>query len=415
MKTLRLLILAVTLMIGTNLNAQLVFNNGGIMVINDCYLVINDIDTAGIVQTGTGGLIITDDENDIVKWNLFYGTGQFVVPFGTASLAQIPFTADITSAGFAFSGTPHYLFKTYPTGVGNTPWPTGVTGINHVSGSNDSAYMADRYWVIDQVGYTIAPEANYTFTYEDPEDIKVGNTITEANLRTQYWTGSYWDWKPKGSGDPSANEVKVDNVTWSAPWVLVDYTHPLPVELTYFDAEWNNKQHTEVRTFWETATEIDNDHFDVERSTDGVNFVKIGEVASKGASTTTQNYEFMDTDPVKGGISYYRLKQVDIDGTFEYSHIVVLADDTEITEVVNVWPNPTTDRINVLVNATEAETAAIYLFGVDGRLFQTYDVNFEEGANVMEINTSSLASGEYFINIVLTNNEVRTKSFLIQR
>ncbi len=94
----------------------------------------------------------------------------------------------------------------------------------------------------------------------------------------------------------------------------------LPVELLYFYVE---KATNGALLSWETATEINNDYFDVEWSTDGINFESIGQVQGAGTTTEVQSYEFLHDNPVNGN-NYYRLKQMDFDEVFEYSNIVLL-------------------------------------------------------------------------------------------
>ena len=97
----------------------------------------------------------------------------------------------------------------------------------------------------------------------------------------------------------------------------ISYT-PLPVELMSFTGmEYQN----EIQLNWTTATEVNNDYFEVERSLDAVHFDIIGKVAGGGTSSEVLKYQLIDPSPV-AGINYYRLKQVDYDGTFEYSFIL---------------------------------------------------------------------------------------------
>lgn len=93
---------------------------------------------------------------------------------------------------------------------------------------------------------------------------------------------------------------------------------PLPVELTFFRAEI-----IEGKTVltWQTSSEENNSGFEVERSTDGENFETIGLIEGNGTTLEVQNYTYIDNDPLDG-INYYRLKQIDFDGMFEYSDLV---------------------------------------------------------------------------------------------
>lgn len=93
----------------------------------------------------------------------------------------------------------------------------------------------------------------------------------------------------------------------------------LPIELLYFNGD-KASCHQNVLT-WATATEINNDHFDIERSLDGINFIKIKEISGAINSLNIKTYNYIDSSP-SNGINYYRLKQVDLDGIYKYADII---------------------------------------------------------------------------------------------
>ena len=110
----------------------------------------------------------------------------------------------------------------------------------------------------------------------------------------------------------------------------------LPAELTKFDAKLNTKN--QVQTSWTTASEANVDHFEIQHSTNGLDFTTIGKVAAKGNSQTSNDYAFMHLRP-SNGINYYRLKINDLDGKFDYSaveSVSVNGDNFEFT----IYPNP---------------------------------------------------------------------------
>jgi len=108
---------------------------------------------------------------------------------------------------------------------------------------------------------------------------------------------------------------------------------PLPVELTSFDA---NVSGAVVVLNWETASEINNDYFQIERSVNGSAWENIGFVEGEGTTTSTTRYEFVDENPLTG-ISYYRLKQVDFDDKFEYSDKVSVERESDFGPYYRVF------------------------------------------------------------------------------
>jgi len=107
----------------------------------------------------------------------------------------------------------------------------------------------------------------------------------------------------------------------------------LPVELLFFDAQVNEKN--QVNLLWATASELNNDYFTVERSTDGGNWEIVEIVAGSGTTSVRTDYQTLDERPNKG-ISYYRLKQIDFDGTISYSNIVSVFVDSEDKQIIKI-------------------------------------------------------------------------------
>ncbi|NLL29182.1 MAG: T9SS type A sorting domain-containing protein [Bacteroidales bacterium] len=118
---------------------------------------------------------------------------------------------------------------------------------------------------------------------------------------------------------------------------------PLPIELLWFTAECEAPN---VTLNWATASESNNDFFTIERSSDCLNFDIIGTVAGAGNSNQTLYYYFKDAN-ANNGMLYYRLKQTDFDGSFEYSKPISVICNDELLEEIKVYPNPVTDELTI--------------------------------------------------------------------
>ena len=160
----------------------------------------------------------------------------------------------------------------------------------------------------------------------------------------------------------------------------------LPVELLYFYAE---KENENVRLDWQTATEINNSHFDVEWSTDGINFEKIGEVAGAGTTNDVQFYDFLHKNPVDGE-NYYRLRQVDFDGKFEYTDVILIEWNGKTVSQWSIYPNPAINYFTI----EASENSTIQLFDISGRLIVEKQISNQD-----RIDVSALANGTYFVRI----------------
>jgi hypothetical protein len=181
---------------------------------------------------------------------------------------------------------------------------------------------------------------------------------------------------------------------------------PLPVELVYFTAYVrNNQAHLE----WLTASEQDNDRFEIERSLDARRFEKIGTVKGKGTTSLESKYQFVDRTPVQGTV-YYRLRQVDFDGEFAYSNIIaVSADGLASNLVTKVYPNPFPDVLKVTLTAPQSQAATLTVYDLNGRRVLSKEVDLEIGVNNMELQLQQLQSGMYILKIVGDGLESTTR------
>ncbi|MCB0489073.1 MAG: T9SS type A sorting domain-containing protein [Cyclobacteriaceae bacterium] len=167
-----------------------------------------------------------------------------------------------------------------------------------------------------------------------------------------------------------------------------DASSPLPVSLVYFEALPANEL---VLVKWKTESELDNEQFTVERSTDAEQWNEVTSVVGAGTSTEVKHYQILDYDPIQGK-SYYRLKQTDFDGKFDYSPIVAV----EFTgrSALFVSPNPTQGLITI--KGQDIGQDQVRVFNAQGiRISPRQYV--EEGR--LQVDLSSFSSGVYIIQV----------------
>jgi len=175
---------------------------------------------------------------------------------------------------------------------------------------------------------------------------------------------------------------------------------PLPIELLSFNATINNAV---VDISWSTASEMNSDHFNIERSADMINITNIATVAAAGVSNTTINYYSVDEHPLTG-VSYYRLKEIDHDGSGTYSNWVAINYNplSEIKEQadVTIYPNPSKSIINIAFNYNPSANMKIDVYDIAGIRVKCNSSNLDnKGNNVFQININDLNNGIYFIHI----------------
>jgi len=167
----------------------------------------------------------------------------------------------------------------------------------------------------------------------------------------------------------------------------------LPIELSNFTAE---KEGSNSMLEWQTVTELHSDYFDIERSPDAEKWETIGKVSAAGDSQAARNYQFRDVAPFSG-TNYYRLKQVDINGSFEYSHVEVVKFEGRITDDVLVYPNPVDEAIYIEYSLDYNTNIQVELFNVTGK--KVFSETYNSAKNNWQIKTDGFPSGTYFLHI----------------
>lgn len=175
---------------------------------------------------------------------------------------------------------------------------------------------------------------------------------------------------------------------------------PMPVELTEFYAAPENNN---VILNWSTATEKNSNLFEIEKSTDGLSFEKIGTENSKainGNSNSQLNYSYKDNAP-SGGTSYYRLKQIDFNGVFEYHPIISVDYEAKNNVKFVVFPNPNMGEFSVDFSGIENEhEVVIEMYSMEGKLVYKNQFMSESMATntVHIVPEEKIQSGQYIVN-----------------
>jgi hypothetical protein len=178
----------------------------------------------------------------------------------------------------------------------------------------------------------------------------------------------------------------------------------LPIELTEFKAEFINSI---VSLSWSTASEMNNDHFVIERSKNGFEFETIQEISGAGTSLELKNYSIIDKYPLDG-LSYYRLKQIDYSGNFSYSTIEYIEANINSNLRIDILPNPSENgRFELIVK--DKEPYEICVYGTTGNLIY-YEICSEE-RKVVDVN--HLDKGIYFLTI-RSNGKFFSKKLMYQ-
>ncbi len=198
--------------------------------------------------------------------------------------------------------------------------------------------------------------------------------------------------------DPELSAITSETAGFG-PLLLPLNNNPLPVEFLFFSASHNKG---DVLLQWATATEETNSHFEIERSTDLVNFEMIDWVEGAGDSKERIDYEFIDYEVqnLKAENIYYRLKQVDYDGKFEYSRTMVARKEGFVPAELTIWPNPFISSVTLSIIADRDQDVNIVIYDLNGREMYAEKRFIYKGNNDVSLERmESIRAGTHLITL----------------
>src|SRR5258706_7268464 len=342
----------------------------------------------GSVTSGGPGSYVEGN----LKRNLTGTAGTYYWPVGTS-------TAGFQLASVQFYGT-HSIGNIlgYFTG---TPVPIQPGPLGPECPTNDFSTMAplnNGYWTLTanaNAGYATYKMTLYNLNYTNSSGANAW-TVLKASTPAGPWTLN-------GNCIVStASATARDNMSGFSVFTSGQSGLPLPVDLLNFDAVIQSE---DVLTTWVTATEVNCDYFVIERSQDGINFEMVGTRRGSGNSSVTLYYSMLDTKPIKG-ISYYRLREVDFDGTDTKSRLVAVSFVN--VNVLIEFPNPA-QTSSIIIGLTTAAEGKVNLEIIDmlGKVQLSELLDVKKGLNeINDYSVRDLPQGAYFIRIKSAGNEI---------
>jgi hypothetical protein len=296
---------------------------------------------------------------------------------------------------------------------------------------NDAMYVMKRSWdVHHQAGgaLTLLAPVNIRFFFDQTEKDAV-TAAAAAYLAAHPGTARPFAWFKTNDGTgafnasmlaatglsgcyllPSATEgtmngvkyVEITGVTGfsgGSAGAGVGAATILPVTLANFRA---TKKQQSIELQWKTASEQNAKLFVVEKSTDGIHFKAMAEVAAVGNSKEAQTYNHADKNPSQGD-NYYRLLLKDNDGSSRHIGNIVKVNFLDANSVVSIYPNPVSDALTVQTSQTEAANLQLRIMDISGQLIQTIEYNVEQGNNSKILDVHTLRAGTYLLQVVDEN------------
>lgn len=274
---------------------------------------------------------------------------------------------------------------------------------NTGSGGDDDGTAAvsylSRYWTVSGNDIT-SPEFSATYQYVDADvNGTEANMVAALRRVVNGSMGPVSDWKNAGTVNPTTNTVSMASGDgFGDMYAMDDEMTRLPIVLLSFTVK---KGETGVELKWITSSELNNDFFTVERSANGIDFEPILYVRGKGTSEETNTYVVVDYEPISGR-NYYRLKQTDFNGSFEYSEVIGMDNDIspEFITPIKIYPNAVLpgDYLTIELSKKGEEEIIIKLFSLEGIEMLEMRKNSDQVVQ-LEIPTN-LKSGVYVLKII---------------
>ncbi len=298
-----------------------------------------------------------------------------------------------------------------------------IFGSNGNSSKTESTWNANvdsqlsREWLFDVNASLNTKTVNLEFTTSDAGVLGLPSGINASDyvlIENDDPTGSSYSKLVTGASSvsSSSNTVSFDGVTLtegnSYTLGTEDKTNsPLPVELTHFKAQ---KAQNQVRLNWATASETNNSHFMVQRK-NGHQWENLGKVEGHGTTTEPREYKFRDQNPKKG-TNYYRLKQVDFDGSFEYSNIKAVRLDASVQDALTILQNPVEQALKLRLQAASNGLYRYTLYRSNGNPVKSGAWQLTKGKHDLRLPMEAQDAGVYYLEVNHNQKRLGTKKIL---
>lgn len=368
-----------------------------------------------ITGNGTYGSVTVDNASGVtinsditINGDLTLKSGLVTVPdnkiltFGTSASANSKNANAYVIGKMKKFGSSSFTFPTgdndhramvqiIPIGASSESWFTASyssTGNEDLANENKVEGLVrvssiDMWDIHGDDGNGNSQKSQIKLFWDDAERSGITNDLSK--LVVAHYTGSRWEIIRQDKSDDGW--ILSREVTSYSPFTFgstVEEEHPLPVTFAAFTGRQDGNS---IVLEWATMSEHNNDYFEIERSTDGVNYVTIGYVDGAGNSNSRIDYTFSDNAPEQGRL-YYRLSQVDFDGTREYADKVVTMTFANNKLAVSIVPNPTSGMFTLQNCGNSGQLVIMTQNGMVVKEFEVTDFN-------LQINIGDLANGIY--------------------
>lgn len=373
-------------------NLEISENNANNVILDQHVSVANDFDFNGNrkFELGNysilflGSASITGENNS--RYFVTNGSGVVQRTLSNATFKEFP--VGITSYN------PCQMNNTGTSDLFSVRVIQNVTDDGSGVGTTTASPVVNRTWMIDEQTSGGSFVDLRLYWNGISEEI---NSFDQGSQFVAHHNNVNWENFGATSGSVSPLFIQKDNISSFSPFTIGSLGgSPLPVELTSFSADCINE--AGIRISWSTASEHNSSHFEVLKSTDGVNWTNIAVVAAAGNSTSHLNYGIVDWEK-SIGMTYYKLMQYDIDGeTKEYGPLSTNCFSLEgIT--LSSYPNPSGNAFFMELESSEELSTEIIITDAQGKVVNIKRVEVSKGSTVYSYEDLNLLPGIYYIQI----------------
>lgn len=375
---------------------QLILEKGELNLNNNTLTVESNAATA-IVKNN--GYIKAEKSASSVKIKTVATGTTYVIPFGYNSSKSIPVQVKI------ISGNGDLSVNTWHTSQDNKPFPNGISSLTYNGKDVSVTDAIDRWFYLSGAGI----KADVTLSYTGTENTLEATKQNSPLMILSFDGSEFKQINATGNGSTSnVSQAEVKNSALGNYWVLsARQSTVLQSAFNVFDAQLQNNK---VVLNWAFNNEQPGDIYTLEKSEDGQSFTDLDDVAGNGSSL----YDYNDPNPLEG-ISYYRVKQMSVSGTYTYSVIRQISYQLHgqaSLEIINVTPNPFSSYFNVEYNTGVKGMMQISLISSNGQIVFTRNEEAEAGNNSFRYTEKGpLPTGTYVLTLTGNKSRVSKKLF----
>jgi hypothetical protein len=270
-----------------------------------------------------------------------------------------------------------------------------------------TASLASGLAAVSPVGsWQVAGAVNGAVSVSIPD---MSAFAVSGDLRLVGWNGAEWIVLGNSATGNTEGSLLSGNVS-SGPAITAlgvgSVNAPLPVTLGMFTVKFEANA---ARLYWETHSEKNNEYFQILRSSNSKDWQPIGRVNGTGTTSGKSSYQFTDSDPL-GGISYYRLRQFDFDGTSMLSSIRSVTNPKETAKQLHVYPNPTSGRFTMELPAS-GKIGKVTLLNMTGNQVNIF---LTKNETTYEIVGQNMVPGIYILQVEKTDGSIESQKIVVQ-